>query len=68
MDQVPGRAGPGACRNRDIRTSGNQGHYIPINVADQEYNVHTYHTAQPSWYQEEIDVAFQMDGNYAQQT
>ena len=46
---------------------GNQVHYITLNVADQEYNVNTYYTAQPNWYQEEIDVAFQMDGNYAQQ-
>ena len=27
----------------------------------------TYYTAQPQWYQEEIDVAFQLDGNYEQQ-
>ena len=33
----------------------------------QVYNVDTYYTAQPNWYQEEIDIAFQMDGNYAQQ-
>lgn len=47
---------------------GNQVHYISVSVADQTYTVDTYYTAQPHWYQEEIDVAFQMDGNYAQQT
>jgi hypothetical protein len=46
---------------------GNQVHYITLSVADQTYNVNTYFTAQPNWYQEEIDIAFQMDGNYKQQ-
>ncbi len=46
---------------------GNQVHYISVNVANQNYNVDTYYTAQPNWYQEEIDIAFQMDGNYEQQ-
>jgi Big-like domain-containing protein len=46
---------------------GNQVHYISVSVADQVYDVDTYYTAQPKWYQEEIDIAFQMDGNYAQQ-
>ena len=30
-------------------------------------NVDTYFTAQPNWTQEEIDVAFQMDGNFEQE-
>ena len=42
-------------------------HYITLSVADQTYNVNTYFTAQPNWYQEEIDIAFQMGGNYKQQ-
>jgi Bacterial Ig domain len=46
---------------------GNQVHYVTLNVANQEYNVDTYYTAQPNWYQEEIDIAFQLDGNYEQQ-
>jgi hypothetical protein len=46
---------------------GNQVHYISLNVADQSYNVDTYYTAQPNWFQEEIDIAFQMDGNWEQQ-
>jgi hypothetical protein len=46
---------------------GNQVHYITLNVADQNYTVDTYYTAQPNWYQEEIDIAFQLDGNYKQQ-
>jgi hypothetical protein len=46
---------------------GNQVHYISLNVADRNYVIDTYYTAQPKWYQEEIDVAFQVDGNFAQQ-
>jgi hypothetical protein len=42
-------------------------HYITLNVAGQEYNVDVYYTAQPNWYQEEIDIAFQLDGNYEQE-
>ena len=26
--------------------------------------MNTYFTAQPKWYQEEIDIAFQMDGAF----
>ena len=51
----------------NLERVGNQVHYMTLNVADQEYNVDTYYTAQPNWYQEEIDVAFQLDGNYEQQ-
>ncbi len=46
---------------------GNQVHYIDLSVADSNYTIDTYYTAQPQWYQEEIDVAFQLDGNYEQQ-
>ncbi len=46
---------------------GDQVHYMTLNVDNQTYNVDTYYTAQPNWTQEEIDIAFQMDGNYAQQ-
>lgn len=42
-------------------------HYITLTVADQTYNVDTYFTAQPNWTQGEIDVAFQMDGNFKQE-
>lgn len=51
----------------NLERVGNQVHYMTLNVAGQEYDVDTYYTAQPKWYQEEIDVAFQMDGNYKQQ-
>ena len=67
MDQVPGCAGAGACRNETFERVGSRVHYIPLNVADRGYDVNACHTAQQSWYQEEIDVAFQLDGNYAQQ-
>jgi len=40
---------------------------VTASVADQTYNVDTYFTAQPNWYQEEIDIAFQKDGNYRQE-
>lgn len=46
---------------------GNQVHYISLQVDDRTYNIDTYYTAQSKWYADEIDVAFQMDGNYAQQ-
>jgi len=46
---------------------GDQVHYITLQVADQTYNVDTYYSAEPNWYEEEIDVAFQMDGNYKQE-
>jgi hypothetical protein len=45
---------------------GNKVHYISVSVADNSYNVDTYYTAQSNWYQEEIDIAFQLDGNYQQ--
>jgi hypothetical protein len=46
---------------------GNQVHCISVSVANQVYDLDTYYTAQPNWTQEEIDIAFQMDKNYAQQ-
>jgi hypothetical protein len=46
---------------------GNQVHHITVSVADQTYPLDTDYTTQPNWFQEGIDVAFQMDGNYAQQ-
>lgn len=46
---------------------GNQVHYISLEVDGQTYDVDTYYTAQSNWYADEIDIAFQMDGNYAQQ-
>lgn len=51
----------------NLERVGNQVHYMTLDVADQEYDVDTYYTAQPNWYQEEIDIAFQLDGNYEQQ-
>jgi hypothetical protein len=36
-------------------------------VDDSNYSVDTYYTAQPNWFQEEIDIAFQMDGNYKEE-
>jgi hypothetical protein len=42
-------------------------HCIDLSVADNDYTIDTYYTAQPQWYQEEIDIALQMDGNYEQQ-
>ncbi len=46
---------------------GNQVHYISLTVDDNNYTVDTYYTAQPNWYEEEIDTAFQMDGNYKEE-
>jgi len=46
---------------------GNQVHYMTLQVGDSTYNVDTYYTAQSNWFADEIDVAFQMDGNGSQQ-
>lgn len=46
---------------------GNQVHYIDVSVDNNTYTVDTYYTAQPNWFQEEIDIAFQLDGNYKQE-
>jgi hypothetical protein len=51
----------------NVERVGNQVHYISLTVGDQTYNVDTYYSNQPNWTLEEIDVAFQMDGDYAQQ-
>ena len=50
-----------------VERVGNQVHYMTLSVGDQDYTVDIYYTAQPNWYQEEIDIAFQLDGNYKQQ-
>jgi hypothetical protein len=50
-----------------VERVGDQVHYISLTVGDQTYNVDTYYPNQPDWTLEEIDVAFQMDGNYEQQ-
>jgi hypothetical protein len=50
-----------------VERVGNQVHYINLTVGDQTYNVDTYYPNQPDWTLEEIDVAFQMDGNYKQE-
>lgn len=46
---------------------GNQVHYISLSVGDQTYPLDLYYSNEPNWTMESIDVAFQMDGNYAQQ-
>ena len=51
----------------NVERVGNQVHYVSLTVGDQTHNVDTYYSNQPDWTLEEIDVAFQMDGNYAQQ-
>jgi hypothetical protein len=50
----------------DVERVGDQVHYISLTVGDQTYNVDTYYPNQPDWTLEEIDVAFQMDGNFEQ--
>ena len=46
---------------------GNQVHYISVTVNGQNYAVDLYKSYAPSWPMENITVAFQMDGDYAQQ-
>jgi hypothetical protein len=50
-----------------VERVGNQVHYISLQVADQIYNVDTYYPNTPTWTLEEIDTAFQMDGNFEQE-
>ena len=47
--------------------SATQVHYLSLSVAGKNYAIDTYYTAEPKWYSEEIDIAFQTDGNYKQQ-
>jgi hypothetical protein len=51
----------------DVERVGNQVHYISLTVGDQTFPIDTYYPNQPDWTLEEIDVAFQMDGNYKQE-
>ena len=51
----------------NVERVGNQVHYISLTVGDQTYNVDTYYSNQSAWTLEEIDVAFQMDGNFEQE-
>ena len=51
----------------NLERVGDQVHYISLTIGDQVYNVDTYYPNQPDWTLEEVDVAFQMDGDYAQQ-
>jgi hypothetical protein len=51
----------------NVERVGNQVHYISLTIGNQVLNVDTYYPNQPNWTLEEIDVAFQMDGNYMQQ-
>ena len=50
-----------------VERVGNQVHYISLTVGDQTFTVDQYFPFQADWTLEEIDVAFQMDGNYIQQ-
>jgi hypothetical protein len=51
----------------NVERVGDQVHYISLTVGDQTFPVDTYFSNQPNWTLEEIDVAFQMDGNYRQE-
>jgi hypothetical protein len=51
----------------DAGARGQPGAFHSLQVNDQTYDVDTYYTAQSNWYADEIDIAFQMDGNYEQQ-
>ena len=46
---------------------GNQVHYISVTVNGQTYPLDLYYANEPYWPMESIDVAFQIDGDYAQQ-
>lgn len=46
---------------------GNQVHYVSLAVDNQVYNLNLYYSYQPYWTIQDIDLAFQMDGDYAQE-
>jgi hypothetical protein len=46
---------------------GDQVHYISLKVDDQEFTLDRYFNSQHNWFADEIDMAFQMDGNGQQQ-
>jgi hypothetical protein len=46
---------------------GNQVHYVSLTINQQTYPLDLYKSNEPYWTMEDIDVAFQMDGDYAQQ-
>jgi hypothetical protein len=65
-----GVAAHGGCRSHLIwqfERAGNQVHYISVSVNDQTYPVDLYKSYEPNSTMEDIGVAFQMDGDYAQQ-
>ncbi len=46
---------------------GEQVHYISVTVDNKTYPLDLYYSNEPYWTMESIDVAFQMDGDYAQE-
>jgi hypothetical protein len=46
---------------------GNQVHYISVTVGSKTYPVDKYYAFEAGWVMQDIDVAFQMDGNSTQQ-
>ncbi|HET9695525.1 MAG TPA: hypothetical protein VFP40_01580 [Terriglobales bacterium] len=46
---------------------GNQVHYISLSIDDKTYPLDLFYSNEPKWVMESVDVAFQMDGNFAQQ-
>jgi hypothetical protein len=46
---------------------GNQVHYISVTIGNHTYPLDKFYNFQPDWFGQDIDVAFQMDGNFAQQ-
>jgi hypothetical protein len=51
----------------NVERVGQQVHYISLQVGGTTFNVDKYFDNTPDWTLEEIDVAFQMDGDYSQQ-
>ena len=50
-----------------IRTSWQSGAYISVTIGNHTYPLDKFYNFQPDWFGQDIDVAFQMDGNFAQQ-
>lgn len=45
---------------------GQQVHYISVSINDQVFPLNLFFSNQPTWTMQDIDIAFQMDGDFRQ--
>ncbi len=46
---------------------GDQVHYVSLTLGSKKFTLDKFYNFQPNWFGQDIDVAFQMDGNSTQQ-